>query len=92
MSKRKRGRGPGRRVDPAILAVAEAVTLRDFADLHGISIHKVRTLIAQGLPVNKYPHGYTVPRELGGAWLIRFRSDRVGQIVDDVMRDLGRAS
>jgi hypothetical protein len=92
MSKKKRGRGPGRRVDPAVLAFAEAVTIRDFAALHGISVHRVRGLIAQGLPVNKYPHHYTVPREAGAKWLERFRSDRVGQIVDDVMKDIRRTA
>jgi hypothetical protein len=89
---KKTGRGPGRKVDPAMLAVAEAVSLRDFAALHGLSVHKVRGLIAQGLPVNRYPHHYTIPRVLGAKWLERFRSDRVGQIVNSVLHDLKRSA
>lgn len=90
--KTRQKRGPNLRVDPAILAVAEAVSIRDFAAMHGISIQRVRRLIAQGLPVNRYPHHFTIPRVLGAKWLERFRSDRVGQIVDDVLKDMRRAS
>ncbi len=90
MSKQTKGRGPGRRVSPEMLAVAEAVSMRDFAALHGISVPRVRTFISQGLPENRYPGRFTIPRVLGAAWLTRFRSGRVGQIVDDVMKDLKR--
>jgi hypothetical protein len=90
--KKTKGRGPSRRVSPEILAVAEAVSIRDFAMLHGISVHKVRTFIAQGLPVNRYPGKFTIPRALGAKWLERFRSDRLGQIVADVLKDMRRSA
>jgi len=91
-TKTKRGRGPSRRVPPEILAVAEAVSLKDFAMLHGFSVHMVRTFITQGLPVNRYPGRFTIPRMAGARWLERFRSDRVGQIVDSVLQDLKRSA
>jgi hypothetical protein len=89
---KKNSRGPGRRVSPDVLAVAEAVSLRDFAALHGISVHMVRTFISKGLPVNRYPGKFTIPRALGAKWLERFRSDRLGQIVADVLKDMRRSA
>ena len=62
--------------------------LADFAWLHGLSVSTVRGLVAQGLPVHRYPGMLTIPRVEGAAWLTRFRSDRVGRLVDSVLQDL----
>ena len=71
-----------------MLAVAAEVSIRDFAALHGISVSLVRGLVAQGLPVYRYVGKLTIPRVEGAAWLQRFRSDRVGRLVDSVLQDL----
>ncbi len=73
-----------------MLAVASELSVRDFAQLHAISVHMVRTFIAKGLPHYRYQGKLTVPREAGALWLERFRSDRVSRIVDDVLKDLKR--
>jgi len=81
-------RGPSKRLNPEMLAVASELRLADFGALHGLSVSTVRGLVAQGLPVYRYPGRLTVPREEGAAWLERFRSDRVSRLVDSVLQDL----
>jgi hypothetical protein len=86
----EKSRGPSKRLSPAWAAVAAELTVRDFAALHGISASTVRGFVAQGLPAYRYPGRLTIPREEGARWLERFRSDRVGRLVDDVLADLRR--
>jgi hypothetical protein len=74
-----------------MLAIAAELRLSDFAALHGISVSTVRALVTQGLPTYRYPGLITIPRVEGAAWLERFRSDRVGRLVDATLADLRRA-
>lgn len=86
-----RTRGPARQLDPARIAAAAHVSVRDFGWLHALSPRVVRGLLAAGLPHLKYPGKVTIPREAGARWLEEhFRSDRVGRLVDEVLTDLRR--
>jgi hypothetical protein len=84
-------RGPSKRLTPEQVAHAAELRLADFAWLHGLSLSTVRGLVAQGLPVFRYPGRVTVSRVEGAAWLERFRSDRVSRLVDATLADLRRA-
>jgi hypothetical protein len=85
-----RHRGVSKRLTPEQAAHAAELRLVDFAWLHGLSLSTVRGLVAQGLPVYRYPGRLTVPRVEGAAWLERFRSDRVSRLVDATLADLRR--
>ena len=86
----KNHRGPSKLLTPEQTAHAAEVRLADFAWLHGLSLSTVRGLVAQGLPVYRYPGRLTVPRVEGAAWLERFRSDRVSRLVDEALQDLNK--
>jgi hypothetical protein len=77
-----------KRLTPEQISVASELRLADFAGLHGLSVSTVRGFVSQGLPCFRYPGRITVPRIEGAAWLQRFRSDRVGRLVDGVLQDL----
>lgn len=83
-------RGPGRPLDPALLAVAEELRVQDFAALHGLSTSTVRGFLADGLPHYRYPGRITIPRVEGARWLERFRTggSKVVALVDQVVTDL----
>jgi hypothetical protein len=81
-------RGSARRLDPAHIAAAAHLSVRDFGWVHALSPRVVRGLLADGLPHLRYPGKITIPREAGARWLEeRFRSDRVARVVDEVLAD-----
>jgi hypothetical protein len=84
----RRHRGPTLRRDPAVLAVAVDLELRDVALLYGMSVSTLKIHARNGMPHFRHAGKIIVNRAEFEAWRERFRSGRTDALVAEVLEDL----
>jgi hypothetical protein len=86
---RRRHRGPSRRLDPAMLAVAVDVDLHGLAILYGLSTSTLLGYVRdKGLPHYRHAGKIIVNRAAFERWRERFRSGAADSLVAEVLADV----